>query len=291
MNYEALQAFVAVAECQNFTRAAQQLYISQPSVSLHIKNLESTLQTTLFTRSSKVVKITPTGKILYARAKQILTLYEQAQAEIAAHHQQIKGHLTIGATFTIGENILPVLLAKLQKTHPQIQLQAIIGNTEEIITKTKSFAVDIGLIEGQMTGHELLATPFMTDELIIVAPPQHELAQKGHIALNELTRQIWVMREEGSGTQQYLQQFLRTNTLAPASIIQVSSNQGVKESVIAGIGLSLLSRSTVKRELAMGFLCEISIDEVFTRPFFYIYDTNIANQPAVHAFIQTLALE
>ena len=131
MNHEALKTFVTLAEVKNFTKTAELLLISQPSVSLHIKNLEQEFQTQLFLRSPKFLKITPTGEILYERAKQIMTIYEQTKQDILEHHNMIKGELKIGASFTIGEYILPSLLMDLQKDYPDLELQVLIGNTRK----------------------------------------------------------------------------------------------------------------------------------------------------------------
>ena len=113
MHYDTLKTFITLVEVKNFTKTAEILRMSQPSVSLHIKNLETEFNTTLFRRSPKSLKITPTGEILYERAKQMITIYEQTRQDILEHHNSIKGELKIGASFTIGEYILPSLLLEL----------------------------------------------------------------------------------------------------------------------------------------------------------------------------------
>ena len=127
--YEALRTFVTLVEVKNFTKTAEILHMSQPSVSLHIKNLEKEFQTNLLLRSPKFLQITPTGEILYERAKQMITIYEQAKQEILEQQNTIKGELKIGASFTIGEYVLPYLLFDLHKDFPQLELEVVIGNT------------------------------------------------------------------------------------------------------------------------------------------------------------------
>lgn len=163
MQYDALKTFITLAEVNNFTKTSEILHISQPSVSLHIKNLEQEFQTTLFIRSPKSVQITPTGQILYERAKQIMAIYGAAKEDILAHHHAIQGTFVIGASFTIGEYILPPILARLQQQFPQLEIQVIIGNTDEIIQSAKLLHIDIGLIEGQSKDKELVIHPFMQD--------------------------------------------------------------------------------------------------------------------------------
>jgi len=271
MQYDALKTFITLVEVNNFTKTSEILHISQPSVSLHIKNLEQELQTTLFIRSPKSVQITPTGEILYNRAKQMMAIAEQAKEEILAYHHEIQGTLIIGASFTIGEYILPPIIASLQKQFPQLELQIIIGNTKEIIQYTKLLQVDIGLIEGQAHDHELIIKPFMQDELFIVSASNHPLVKEPTITVENLQQQNWVAREEGSGTRYYLDHLFRANGLQVHSLLTVSSNQGVKESVIQGLGLSLLSTSVIERELKSGDIKVLHLEEQHFMRTFRIY--------------------
>lgn len=289
MQYDALKTFITLVEVNNFTKASEILHISQPSVSLHIKNLEQELQTTLFIRSPKSVQITPTGEILYNRAKQIMAIAEQAKEEILAYHHEIQGTLIIGASFTIGEYILPPIIASLQKQFPQLELQIIIGNTKEIIQYTKLLQVDIGLIEGQAHDHELIIKPFMQDELFIVSASNHPLVKEPTITVENLQQQNWVAREEGSGTRYYLDHLFRANGLQVGSLVTVSSNQGVKESVIQGLGLSLLSASVIERELKSGDIKVLHLEEQhFMRTFSYLYSPTMKNKRNADTLIEAL---
>src|SRR4051812_25218560 len=206
--------------------------MSQPSVSLHIKNLEKEFQTQLFLRSPKFLKITPTGEILYDRAKQMITIYEQTKQDILEYDNAIKGELKIGASFTIGEYILPSVLTDLQNEFPELELQVLIGNTEEVIQSVRLFQVDIGLIEGQTNEKELSVHPFMQDELYIVSSNDHKLACKDEVTITDLQNQAWITREVGSGTREYLNHVFRSNGLKVKSLLTISSNQGIKETVI-----------------------------------------------------------
>lgn len=287
MQYDALKTFVTLVEVNNFTKASEILHISQPSVSLHIKNLEQEFHTTLFIRSPKSVQITPTGEILYKRAKQIIAIAEAAQEDILAYHHSIQGTLIIGASFTIGENILPSILSKLQQQFPQLELQVIIGNTEEIIQFTKLLQVDIGLIEGQAHDHELIIQPSMQDELFIVSASNHPLVEQQSITISQLQRQKWVAREAGSGTRNYLDHLFRTNGLQVHSLLTISSNQGVKESVIEGLGLSLLSGSVIERDIRNGDIAILPLTEQrFMRTFSYLHSPTMKNKRNVEALIE-----
>lgn len=286
--YDALKTFVTLTELKNFTKTSEALHISQPSVSLHIKNLEKEFQTELFIRSPKHVQITPTGNILYNRAKQILSLYEQTKEDILEHHHSVQGELVIGASFTIGEYILPALLSKLQKDFPKLELKVIIRNTEEIVQHVRHFQVDIGLIEGQTNDKELLIHPFMQDELFIISSPSYP-GFNSDMTLNDLQNYTWITREEGSGTREYVNHVIRSNGLKVKSLLTISSNQGVKESVIQGMGISLLSHSVIERELKHGDLSIIRLEnQSFTRTFSYVFSPVMEHKRSVEAFIQII---
>jgi DNA-binding transcriptional LysR family regulator len=287
--YDALKTFVTLAEVKNFTKTAELLLMSQPSVSLHIKNLEKEFQTKLFHRSPKFLKITPSGEILYDRAKQMITIYEQTRQDILEQQNTIKGELKIGASFTIGEYILPPLLLDLQKNYPELELQVTIGNTEEIIQSTRSHHVDIGLIEGQTNEKELTVIPFMQDELFIVSSNKHPLVHKKEVAITDLQNEAWIMRETGSGTREYFNHFIRSNGLKVKSLLTISSNQGIKETLINGMGISILSGSVVERDVNQKNLSIIKIkNQEFKRTLSYVLSPVMQEKKNVSIFVEAL---
>ncbi|ALC83099.1 MULTISPECIES: LysR family transcriptional regulator [Bacillus] len=292
MYYDALRTFVTLVEVGNFTKTSEILHISQPSVSLHIKNLEKEFQTKLFVRSPKSVQITPTGEILYNRAKQMITMYEQTKEDILVHHNDVQGELIIGASFTIGEYILPAFLSRLQKDFPQLTLKVVIGNTNEIVQYVRMIKVDIGLIEGQTDEKEVSVHPFMEDKLSIVSSNDHPLAHQKKVTTADLHNREWVTREEGSGTREYLNHFIRSNGLKVKSILTISSSQGIKECILNGMGLSLLSNSVIEREVKSGDLSIIPLkNQTFTRTLSYVYLPIMKNKRSVETFINVLQAE
>lgn len=289
MNLEELQTFIKLCDIKNFTKTAELLAMSQPTVSLHIKNLEQQFQTQLIQRSPKQISITPTGEILLDQAKQIMQLYEQTKQQILEHHHTIQGELTIGASFTIGEYILPKLLVELRALHPNLSLQISIGNTEEIVEAVKKFQVDIGLIEGTTNEKSLIIQPFMKDELAVIAPTTHALAAKEQLRMADLQNETWISREAGSGTRANLNHFLHSNGLKVSSILTISSNQGIKQCVINGLGLSLLSKSVVEKEDHAGDLVILPLDSppIF-RTLSYVYSPIMVKKGNVKTFLDLL---
>lgn len=289
MYYDALRTFVAVVEEGNFTKAAEKRLISQPSVSVHIQNLEKEFDTSLFVRSPKQLQLTTTGELLYERAKQILQIYETAKKEIMEHHYSAHLKLKIGASFTIGEYVLPDILEELYNIYPDLQLEVIIGNTNEVVEHVKLFHVDIGLIEGQCNEKSLTVTPFMKDELKIIAPYNHPLSRSKDVSMEQLHNQTWISREKGSGTRAFLDHVLRSYGLKAKNVISISSTHGVKEAVIRGMGLSLLSQYSITREINNHHLAAIPIqNQSFLRTFSYVYSPFAGNKKTMELFIELL---
>lgn len=152
---EALRTYIRVVELQSFTKAAEELHISQPAVSLQLKKLEEIYETELIYRQAKKFILTATGEILYHRAKQLEGLYKQVEDEISLYHHHLKGRLRIGASFTIGEYFLPEVIAKFHALYPDITIELIIENTAKIADKVELLQVDTGLIEGQVSKKDL----------------------------------------------------------------------------------------------------------------------------------------
>lgn len=289
MYYDALRTFIAVVEEKNFTKAAEKLLISQPSVSVHIKNLEVEFQSQLFIRSPKTLKITHAGEILYERAKQMVQIYDKTKNEIYEQQHTIKGMLKIAASFTIGEYVLPPILASIMKEYPKLDFDVTIGNTDEVVKLVQFFQADIGLIEGNTDEKDVIVQSFMEDDLTIIAPPDHPLKHANSIKMGDLQDEIWVSRETGSGTREYVEHIIRTNGLKMNRLITISSNQGVKETVMNGLGISILSTCVVRRELEQGTLIEIKPDkELFKRKFSYLYSPIVGEKKMISLFLDAL---
>ncbi|MGG0719619.1 LysR family transcriptional regulator [Robertmurraya massiliosenegalensis] len=289
MQLEELKTFVTLAEVKNFTKTADKLLMSQPTVSLHIKNLEKEFNTDLFQRSPKFLKITPSGQLLLLRAKKIIEVYDIAKQEILEFHHKIAGKLTIGASYSIGEYILPSILCELQKKYPTLEIEMMIGNREEILQYVRQFQIDIGFIEGEAMEKDLRIVAFMEEEFFIVSSPAHLLTGKQEITFHDLKKETWLSREVGSGNRDFLLEILSTNGLKINSLLTMNSIQAIKESVINGLGVSLLSKHAIKRELEHRYLAILPIyNQSFTRTFSYVYSPIMENNKNVEAFIEVL---
>ncbi|TWD97951.1 LysR family transcriptional regulator [Peribacillus frigoritolerans] len=282
-----LKVFVTVIEQKNFSRAGDILNLSQPGVSLHIRNLENELGTKLIYRSPKQVQITEPGKILYRHAKQMLNHYETAKREINEFNNVVSGTMKIGASFTIGEYYLPKVLAEFATQYPMVDIQIIISNSNDVIQGIRSNKLDIGLIEGETDYKDIDVMPFMNDEMIVVVPPDHPLSQMDLIEGNMLQNQTWVLREQGSGTRTYSDKLLSSLELNIKKTFIFTSIQGVKEAVMAGLGIALLSRLTVQKELKSNELKTFHLkNEPLIRPFSIVKKLDFEASKAMELFLR-----
>ncbi len=286
MALDTLRAFITVVELKNFSRAAELLHMSQPGVSLQIQSLENEFGATLLHRTSKSVTPTKAGELLYERAKEMLALYEEAKQEIQFLQNTISGDLQIGASYTIGEYVLPKIMARFSRRYPEVEISVKIANTDEIVRSVRTGELEIGLVEGDVSFKDLSIEPFMRDELVIVASPVHPLGEMT-VSAEQLQDQDWILRESGSGTRRYSDQFIEEYRLRMRRHFLFSSSQGVKEAVSNGLGIALLSQYIVRKELQSGELREIRLkDKRFYRYFSIILPQSTVQKRATTVFGQ-----
>jgi DNA-binding transcriptional LysR family regulator len=253
-----LAAFVEVVEQKGFSRAASTLHMTQPAVSQQIRALERDLGARLLERSNRYLHLTAAGEIVYEHARQILELEERMRRYVSDLTQAASGSLAIGASYTIGEYLLPHALAAFRRRHPLVTPTVTIANTQRIAELVVARRLEAGLVEGDVFLPQAQARPLFEDRLTIVAPPEHRLAGSRDIALSELARETWIVREEGSGTRAASDSFFANYALSSVSRLEFGSTQMIKEAVLAGMGVSLLSRWATRREVAQGALVELA---------------------------------
>ncbi|NGP46681.1 LysR family transcriptional regulator [Bacillaceae bacterium SIJ1] len=289
MALEPVRTFITVVEEKNFTRAAQKLRISQPSVSLHIKQLEEEFNTILIDRSQRFLHLTETGAFFYKRAKEIVEHYDQSIEDIARMNQRVEGALSIGASYTIGEFVLPTLLAPFQKSFPAVELTMSIENTTNIVENVYQRVYTMGFVEGHVQHPQLDVIPMMEDEMVLIAP--NDLADRldAPVTKEQLSQWSWVQREEGSGTRAYMDDFLKNNDIHVSQKTTISSNYGVKEAVANGLGLSILSKWVVQKALQHKEISIVPmIDWPATKRHFYLILPKAPKTLLVDAFINHL---
>lgn len=286
---EELKTFIAVVEYKNFTKAAEAINLSQPSVSLHIKHLEEYFNTTLIQRSikQKNINITQPGYLLYERAKQIIKLLNDTKNDLLDYGNVVKGQLHIGASFTIGEYFLPAFLGQFAKAYPDLELEVTIENTHNICEKVKNFQVDLALVEGTVPSSSFVTDNFYTDKMEVVVPYNHNLVNK-KLSIDELQNQTWISREVGSGTREYLNLFLSTNNINAKNIIVFGSNYSVKEAVKNNLGITFISSLVIENPLKNKEISILETSQNYTRQFSYIMQKGIIPSKGTLVFIDML---
>lgn len=289
MNNDPLKTFVTVVEHKNFSHAAEELYLSHPNVSLQIQSLEEELGTKLVNSSSNHLELTPSGEIYYGYAKQILLLQAKAKQDIKQLSNVVTGTLKIGASYTIGEYILPFVVADFAAQYPKVEIESSIANTEEIIQAVRANHYDIALVEGEVSHSDIVVRPLMEDELILVVPNQHPLARLPIVTSEHLQDQVWILRESGSGTRAFSDKLIKEWGINVRKTYIFGSGQAVKQAVTAGLGIALVSRWIVRKELNAKELKSIRIKgKRLTRSFYSIASKDHETSEALEVFMEQL---
>lgn len=286
-----IRVFRAVAKHRNFSRAAEELLLTQPAVTQQIKTLEDELGVPLFDRSGGHITLTPGGTALLPFAEKMKTLGEEAVSAIAGAYGQQAGELTIGASQTIGQYLLPTFIAGFVKTHPKIRVKAHGGNTNEILEALVSRDIQLALIEGPEQRKDIHIEPFMEDFMVLVVPAAHEWANE-EIGLEELKSAPLLMREFGSGSRRVIEQALSTAGLKTKELtisMELDSTEGLLNAVEAGLGVTFVSRWAVRNQLALGTLKLARVRDLkLSRKFSLAYPAGPEPAGSVGAFCRFL---
>ncbi|MCQ6275401.1 LysR family transcriptional regulator [Bacillus sp. V3B] len=262
MNIENLKMFCLVVDEGSISQAARLSFVSQPAVTRQINQLENFYGTLLFDRTGGKLKVTEAGKILYPYAKTIVNDFNRSKEAVQQETEKYNANLQVGATFTIGEYLLPSLLGRFKKQKPDIKVTLTIKNTPSILEDLTNDVIDLALVEGIVENNDLTVEKFADDELILVCAPDHKWEKK--IDLEKLVNERMIWRESISGTRLIVENMLKEYGVLEKidSYMEIGSTQAIKSAVEAGLGVSILPRLTVSRELEQGTLREVSIDGV-----------------------------
>ncbi|MET3699441.1 LysR family transcriptional regulator [Bacillus oleivorans] len=287
MNLEHLKVFYTAANKRNFSETAKMLHLSQPSVSLQIRQLEDYFQCKLFNRTTKKIELTTAGELLYQNASKIIKLVNQTEKEMQWLNESIHGELNVGASKTIGEHVLPYVLGQYVKEFPQVEIKLKILNSEQIIDKLKNGEINIGFIESMISYPDFCQKPFLEDELVIITSSTYShilIGENDKIAPNDLFSLPIILREKGSGTRQVVEEHLRKNGLDPSQlniILELENTGAIKSAVESGLGVSIISKAAIRKELQLHTLKAVTIEGIkLTRFFYTVYDENTISLPS-----------
>ena len=262
LNFHQLRIFHTVARWKSFSRAAQALDISQPAVSIQVQALERSLGISLFHRRAKGLQLTEAGERANNYAHRIFSLSSELQEAIHDIHELRTGHLTLGASTTPGEYILPGAIGLFRRQYPGVQVELQISNTRSIINQILQREIDLGMFGSSLErgNDELETSTYAMDEIVFVAGLSHPLAAGGPVSLDDVMEEGLVVREEGSATRGTAEECLARLGIQPKIAIELGSNQAVKLAAEAGVGVGVISRYGIGAEMKAGLLQVLNVE-------------------------------
>ena len=282
-----LQIFCAVAKTGSTSAAAEQIALSQSATSAALNELEVMLATKLFDRVGRRLLLNDSGKLLLPQARQVLDGVERIEEYFRGEAGVFKGTLTVGASSTIGNYVLPRYLASFRSQFPDTRINVAISNSATVAAMVANFEVDIGLIEGPCHQQDLDVTPWLSDELLVFCAADHPLASGEKASLEALQQADWLLREQGSGTREEVEHALLPHLHSLNARMELGSSEAIKRSVAAGLGISCLSRWVVADLLACGQLQELdSALPALSRRFYMLRHRDKFASPTFERFWQ-----
>jgi len=287
-----LKVFYTVALRLNFTKAATELYITQPAVSKHIQELEETYKTKLFERNGSKIALTPAGKILLKYTKSIFDIYREIDFEMSSFNKERQGLLRLGASTTISQYIISPVLASFHQKQKDIKVNLLNGNTEQIENALINKEIEIGIVEGQSKNQSIKYIPFLKDELVLVCSSKNPLVQQNEISVNDLKSMKFITRERGSGTLEVIEFALKKANLQLADLhieMQLGSTESIKSYLLNSDCFAFMSIHAVSKELKNKELIVLDIEKLAIERYFYIITLQGKSDSLSELFIQNLA--
>ena len=274
MSDRRLQVFYSVAKHLSFTKAAEALHMTQPAVTFQVRQLEEQFNTRLFDRTHNRINLTEAGERVYHHAKQIFDLYSRMESEVRELTGEVSGVVIVGASTTVAEYMLPSLLGAFKRKFPDVIIRLQVSNTEGIVACVEHNAIDLGVVEGPVSNKSLVVEICRIDRLVAVLPKDHALAGSANLPVADVLKHPFIAREEGSGTREVTFDYLRGAGLDPANltvVMELGSPESIKGAIEAGMGISILSRSTIDKELQLGTLACVELEPRLERPFSFVH--------------------
>ncbi len=285
MNLSQLKAFLAVAQNRSFSRAAEKLLLTQPAVSKQIQALEEVLGTRLFDRVGRSVLLTQAGHILQHHAHIAFQSLEEARETISQLRGLRRGHLRISAASTIGTYMLPKPLGAFQALHPGIEISLAITNKARVVEQLLNHEVELGFVGPPVEPAELERDEYLLDELVLIVSPTHRLAHQEWVAVRDLTEEVFILREQGSGTREIMEEELGRLRVSLKKAMELGSTEAVKQAVAANLGVSIVSKFAITLEILQGRLTAVRMPELnLRRQLFIIFHKGRPLSPAAHEF-------
>ena len=294
MEFNQLESFLAVVKYNSFSRAAKELYLTQPTISNNIQNLEKELQTILLDRKSKTITLTDSGETLYKYAVELINIREQAKLNIIKHNNTIEGEIEISASSIPEQYILPYIIKDFIKLYPNVSFSVTHKNSQDIIEDIIKGRQNFGIVGAKHSSRMLEYIDFYEDELVLAVPNNNKytLPMDTHLDMEILFSEKFLFRKEGSGTRLFIEKCLADKgiSLDDLNIVSlIDSNEMIKKMIILGLGISFISRIALENEITLNLIKPFRIKGLdLRRNFYFVYYKNRVLSPLIEVFINFL---
>ncbi|HEX3176018.1 MAG TPA: selenium metabolism-associated LysR family transcriptional regulator [Methylomirabilota bacterium] len=290
MDLRRLEIFAKVAELGSFSRAAEALFLTQPTISEHVRGLEDELGVQLLDRLGRGATPTRAGQLLLGYARRMLSLSREAHQALERFQGRVSGELVVGGSTIPGEYVLPAIIGRFKAKYPDVSISLLIGSTRQVSDWLEEGRVEVGVVGARPGTRVLEARELMADELVLVVPAGHPWAARKSATLAELQKAPMVVRERGSGSRQAVEHALEEAGVELSSLRvvgEMGSTQAVKQAVRAGLGIALLSKRAVEDECRAGLLACVKVKDLrIARAFYLVIHRDRTRSPLAQAFIE-----
>ncbi len=273
MSDRRLKVFHTVAGVLSFTRAAEMLHMTQPAVTHQIRQLEEEFNARLFDRTNNRISLTEAGESVLVHADKILALYDDMKETVKTLTGDRTGLVTIGASTTIAEYMLPGLLGGFKQQFPDVQIRLRVANTDAVVAMVADNSIDLGVVEGEVDNQLLRVEHCQQDELQVIVRPDHVLSAQKSVKPSDLVDYPFIHREDGSGTRSVIERYFSEHGVDENTLnrpFELGSTEAIKGAVQAGVGITIVSRATLSKELALGHLKALPLAPRLMRPFYFV---------------------
>ncbi|MDH5258479.1 MAG: selenium metabolism-associated LysR family transcriptional regulator [Gammaproteobacteria bacterium] len=288
MSDRRLHVFYTVAKLLSFTKAAESLHMTQPAVTFQVRQLEEYFNTRLFDRTHNRISLTEAGKRVYEFGGRIFEIYDEMENAVKELTGEVSGVLIVGASTTIAEYMLPALLGDFKHQFPDVNVRLKVSNTEGIVSMVENNIIDLGVVEAPVSNKNLAVELCKQDQLVAIVPPGHALAGNSSVKIEDLLEYPYICREEGSGTREVILDYMHETGLSASNldvIMELGSPEAIKGAVEAGIGITILSKATLAKEIKLGTLVAIPLATPLERPFSFVHQKQKFRQRAMEELL------
>ena len=288
MSDRRLHVFFTVAKLLSFTKAAETLHMTQPAVTFQVRQLEEYFNTRLFDRTHNRISLTEAGKRVYEYGGKIFEIYDEMENAVKELTGEVSGVLIVGASTTIAEYMLPALLGDFKQAFPDVNVRLKVSNTDGIVSMVENNIIDLGVVEAPVSNKNLAVELCKQDQLVAIVPPGHPLAKNETVKIETLLEYPYICREEGSGTREVILDYLQETGLSNSNlhvIMELGSPEAIKGAVEAGIGITILSKATMAKEIKLGTLVALPLHTPLERPFSFVHQKQKFRQRAMEELL------